>query len=293
MTSNKLSIRNNSKYNYVMQYFNLTIGCIIAALGFNLFLKPNQIASGGTVGISLLVKQLFNIEPAITQWGANIPLIFVGLVLMGRKFTLRTIFGSLVLPLFILFTTNIHSITSNLLLASIYGGLLSGLGLGIVFKNNGSTGGTSIIASIINKYTGVSIGNSQGIIDGCVIIAAAFIFNPEKALYSIISLFITTKAIDLIQLGFSGSKVAFVVSDKSEDIKSIVLKDLDRGLTKLSGFGGYTEEECTVLMVVMDQSEVNRFKNLVKSIDSNAFIIISETHEVLGQGFNIHRKIEN
>lgn len=293
MIGNKFFIRNNSKYNYVMQYFNLTIGCAIAALGFNLFLKPNQIASGGMVGISLLVNRLFNIEPAILQWGGNIPLIFVGLILMGRKFTLRTIFGSLVLPLFILLTTNIHSLTSNLLLASIYGGLLSGLGLGIVFKNNGSTGGTSIIASVINKYSGISIGNSQGIIDGTVIIAAAFIFNPEKALYAIISLFITTKAVDLIQLGFSGSKVVFVVSDKSEIIKDTVLKDLDRGLTKLSGFGGYSGKECTVLMVVMDQSEINRFKSLVKNIDSNAFVIISDTHEVLGQGFNIHRKTEN
>jgi uncharacterized membrane-anchored protein YitT (DUF2179 family) len=162
-----------------------------------------------------------------------------------------------------------------------------------VFKSDGSTGGTSIIASIINKYLGVSLGNSQGLIDASVIIAAAFVFDGEKALYAIISLFITSKAIDIVQLGFSGSKVAFVVSKESEIIKEYVLKDLDRGITKLSGFGGYTEEERTILMVVMDKSEVNRFKDLVKSIDSKAFIIISDTHEVLGQGFNLNREIKN
>ena len=291
MVQNNFFISKNTKYHYVMQYLQLIIGCVIAAVGFNVFLKPNQIASGGMVGISLMVKQLFNIEPAITQWGGNIPLFFVGLFLLGKKYTLRTIFGSLILPLFIFFTRNLHAVTLNPLLGAIYGGLLAGIGLGLVFKSNGSTGGTSIIANVINKYAGISLGNSQGLIDASVIIAAAFVFDGEKALYAIISLFITSKAIDLIQLGFSGSKVAFVVSNESEIIKEYVLKNLDRGITKLSGFGGYTEEERTILMVVMDKSQVNRFKDLVKSIDPKAFVIISDTHEVLGQGFDLNREV--
>jgi Uncharacterized conserved protein len=282
----------NTKYHYVIQYLQLIIGCVITAVGFNLFLKPNQIASGGMTGISLIVKELFNIEPAITQWGGNISLFLVGLFLLGKKYTLRTAFGSLILPLFIFFTRNLHPVTFNPLLGAIYGGLLAGVGLGLVFKSDASTGGTSIIASIINKYAGISLGNSQGIIDAFVIISAAFAFDGEKALYAIISLFITTKAIDLVQLGFSGSKVAFIVSKESELIKEYILKNLDRGITKLSGFGGYTEEERTILMVVMDKSEVNRFKDLVKNIDPSAFIIISDTHEVLGQGFNLNREVK-
>lgn len=282
----------NSKYHYIMQYLQLIIGCVITAVGFNVFLKPNQIASGGMVGISLIVKELFNIEPAITQWGGNIALFLVGLFLLGKKYILRTALGSLILPLFIFFARNLNAVTLNPLLGSIYGGLLAGIGLGLVFKSDGSTGGTSILASIVNKYAGISLGNSQGLIDASVIIAAAFVFDGEKALYAIISLFITSKAIDLIQLGFSGSKVAFIVSNESEIIKEYVLKNLDRGVTKLSGFGGYTEEERTILMVVMDKSEINRFKDLVKSIDPKAFIIISDTHEVLGQGFNLNREVE-
>ena len=286
-------IRKNTTYYYIKQYFEMTLGCIITALGFNLFLKPNQIASGGMVGISLFIKQIFNVEPAITQWAGNIPLFLLGLILLGKQYTLRTIYGSLALPLFILFTTNLHAVTLNPLLGCIYGGLLSGIGLGLVFKSDGSTGGTSIIASIVNKYTQLSIGNSQGLIDGSIVIIAGFIFGSDKALYAIISIFIISKAIDLVQLGFSGSKVAFVVSDKSQVIKKVILKDLNRGVTMLSGFGGYTEEERTVLMVVMDQQELNRFKTLIKNIDPGAFIIISDTHEVLGQGFKLYSGVKN
>lgn len=292
MVQNNFFRNKNSKYHYVVQYLQLIIGCAIAAVGFNVFLKPNQIASGGMVGISLIVKELFNIEPAITQWGGNMALLLVGLFLLGKKYILRTVLGSVILPLFIFFTRSLNAVTLNPLLGSIYGGLLAGIGLGLVFKSDGSTGGTSILASIVNKYLGISLGNSQGLIDASVIIAAAFVFDGEKALYAIISLFITSKAIDLIQLGFSGSKVAFIVSKESEIIKEYVLKNLDRGVTKLSGFGGYTEEERTILMVVMDKSEINRFKDLIKSIDPKAFIIISDTHEVLGQGFNLNREVE-
>jgi uncharacterized membrane-anchored protein YitT (DUF2179 family) len=280
----------NSKYHYLVQYMRMLIGCIIVALGFNLFLKPNQIAGGGIVGISLLTQRLFNIEPAIVQWSGNIPILFLGLFIMGKKFTARSVFGSLILPLCIFFTRNMHYVTLNPLLGTIFGGLLSGIGLGLVFKSNGSTGGTSIIASIVNKYTGISMGNSQGIIDGIVVVAAGFVFGADRALYAIIALFITSRSIDLIQLGFTASKMAFVVSDRIEDIRIAVLKNLNRGVTKISGFGGYTEEKRMILMVVMSQSELNKFEELIKSIDPGAFVIISNTHEVLGQGFNISRK---
>ncbi|WP_446897126.1 YitT family protein [Clostridium sp. LBM24168] len=280
----------NNKYDYLVQYMRMLIGCIIVALGFNLFLKPNQIAGGGIVGISLLTQKLFNIEPAIVQWCGNIPILFLGLFVMGKKYTARSVFGSLVLPLCIFFTRDLHYMTINPLLGTIFGGAVSGIGLGFVFKSNGSTGGTSIIASIVNKYTGISIGNSQGIIDATVVVAAGFVFGADRALYAIIALFITSKSIDLIQLGFTASKIAFVVSDKTENIRIAILKNLDRGVTKISGFGGYTDEKRMILMVVMSQSELNKFEELIRNIDPGAFVIISNTHEVLGQGFNMSRK---
>lgn len=271
--------------------FEILLGSFVTAIGFNVFLNPNDIASGGVAGISVIIKHLLNIEPAITQWALNIPLFFLGLFVLGKLYGLRTVVGSFFLPLFIYFTKNVPPLTTNPLLASIYGGLVVGIGLGLVFKGNASTGGLSIIASIINKYTGFSMGKCQMLTDAFVVISASLVFTPDKVLYALISIFVTSKAIDLVQLGFTSSKVAFVVSDKSDDISKIILQNLDRGLTKLSGQGGYTEEKRTVLMVVMEQSEITRFKNLVETIDPTAFIIISNTHEVLGKGFNLHKQI--
>mgnify|MGYP001336639046 CR=1 FL=1 len=269
----------------------ILFGSFVTAIGFNAFLNPNDIASGGVAGISVIIKHMLGIQPAITQWSLNIPLFFLGLIVLGKLYGLRTVVGSFFLPLFIYFTKNLSPITANPLLASIFGGLIVGIGLGLVFKGNASTGGLSIIASIINKYTGFSMGKCQMITDAFVVISASLVFTPDKVLYALISIFVTSKAIDLIQLGFTSSKVAFVVSDKSDDISKIILQNLDRGLTKLSALGGYTDEKRTVLMIVMEQSEITKFKNLVEAIDPTAFIIISDTHEVLGKGFNLHKVI--
>lgn len=269
----------------------ILLGSFVTAVGFNVFLNPNDIASGGVAGISVIIKHMLGIQPAITQWALNIPLFFLGLMVLGKLYGLRTVVGSFFLPLFIYFTKNLTPLTLNPLLASVFGGLVVGIGLGLVFKGNASTGGLSILASIINKYTGFSMGKCQMITDAFVVISASLVFTPDKVLYALISIFVTSKAIDLIQLGFTSSKVAFVVSDKSDDISKIILQNLDRGLTKLSGLGGYTDENRTVLMVVMEQSEITRFKNLVATIDPTAFIIISNTHEVLGKGFNLHKVI--
>ncbi|NMM65394.1 YitT family protein [Clostridium sp. P21] len=285
----KKEIVRSNNFNCLWEYFQIVIGCFITAISFNVFLAPNQIVSGGTAGLSIIVKQLYGVEPAITQWATNIPLFFIGLLFLGKKFGVKTAFGSCVLPLLILLTKNMPTVTQNPILSSVYGGVLAGIGLGLVFRSNGSTGGTSIIATLINYYTGFSIGKSQLIIDGLVILSGGLVFNVEKILYALIVNFITGKAIDLIQLGFTSSKLAFVVSDRVEEIRNAVIKDLDRGLTKLSGVGGYTEEEHDVLMVVMQQMEVNKFKVLVKEYDPNAFIIISDTHEVLGMGFDLSK----
>lgn len=288
MSKQKNIFIKNPKVQHLIEHIELIIGCLIAAISFNVFLIPNNIASGGVVGISIIINHLFKLEPAIIQWIINIPLLFIGLFLFGKKFALKTLLGSFILPLFIFITKNVPPLTLNPILATIYGGVGIGIGLGIVFKGNGSTGGLSILASIINNYTGMSIGNATMLMDSFVILIAAFVFNAEKALYALIVIFITSKAIDFIQLGFSYSKVAFVICNDVDEISAAILQELNRGLTKLSGFGGYTGGECTILMVVMNQSEVSTFKNLVKAKDPNAFIIISDTNEVLGQGFKFN-----
>nr|WP_241243005.1 YitT family protein [Paenibacillus whitsoniae] len=281
-------IKMGSPSHTVLEYVLLVVGSLIMAASFNSFLNPNHIASGGVAGMSTVVQHLTDIAPAITQWSLNIPILLLALWLLGQKFGIKAIVGSIVFPFCVLITSHIGELTQNPLLAALYGGIGVGLGLGIVFRGRGSTGGFGLAAQMLHKYSGLSLGMCVAIFDGLVILLSAFIFTPENALYGLIALFVTTKTIDIVQLGFNYAKVAFIISDHTEAIRKAILVDLDRGLTELNGAGGYTGESRTVMMVVVKQNEVIRLKTLVRSVDPQAFVIISETNEVLGEGFKHH-----
>ncbi|MEK3911913.1 YitT family protein [Paenibacillus sp. FSL H7-0331] len=281
-------LRRKSRRDIVVEYGLLLLGSMIIAAGFNMFLSPNQVASGGTSGISIIVQSVFGFEPAITQWVLNIPLVMLGTYLLGRQHGVKTVIGAVLLPLIILLTRNLPALTNNLLLASIYGGILLGIGVGLVFRGKGSTGGLDLAAQILHKYTGLSLGLAMALLDGFVILTAGIVLSPEKALYALIGLFVTSKTINIVQIGLSYSKVAFIISDKSEEIRQQILLEMDRGLTQLQATGGYTGQNRMVLMVVVGQTEVNRLKELVQKTDPTAFVILSDTHEVLGEGFKFN-----
>ncbi|GAB6927527.1 YitT family protein [Paenibacillus sp. JCM 10914] len=263
----------------------IVVGSFIMALSFNLFFLPNGIASGGVSGLSVLAEAWLGIEPAYTQWALNIPLFVMGFWLLGREYGIRSLLGSVILPLFVFLTKDWPVPTSNPLLASIYGGIGVGIGMGLVYRGRGSTGGLTIVAQLLQKYSGLTFSLCVVLLDAIVISSAALVLSFEQALYALIGLYVTGKVIDAVELGFSFTKVAYVISDHTEPITKAILEDLDRGLTKLTAEGGYTGEHRTVLMVVVGQSEIPRLKTLVQSVDPNAFVIISNAHEVLGEGF--------
>ncbi len=269
----------------IKEYMLLIIGSLIIALSFNLFLNPNGIASGGVSGLSTVMEYQFGIEAAYTQWALNIPIFIAGLIILGKRFGLKTAVGSIILPLFVYLTRDLEPLTNQLLLATIYGGVGIGLGLGLVFRGKSSTGGTDLASQIIHKYTGLSLGLSVLIMDGFVVFTAGIVFGLEKAMFALISLFIVSKTIDLVQLGLSYSKIAYIISNEQEEIGLKILNDLDRGATILNATGGYTGEPRRILMVVFPQRDITRLKETVKSIDPNAFIIVTNTYEVLGEGF--------
>jgi uncharacterized membrane-anchored protein YitT (DUF2179 family) len=266
----------------------LLIGSFIIALSFNWFLNPNQVASGGVSGLSTILNHSYGWEPAIVQWCLNIPLFAAGVFFLGGRFGLKTAVGSIVLPLFILLTREFEPLTTNVLLAAIYGGIGVGLGLGFVFRSKASTGGTDVAAQLIHRFTGLSFGKSIAIMDGLVIVAAGLAFDAERALYALIALFVTSKTIDIVQVGFSNSKMAYIISERSEELCKVIIYDLNRGLTKLPAQGGYTGSDRTILMVVVNQRELAKLKGLVRSVDPHAFIIVSDAAEVLGEGFQNH-----
>ncbi|MGN7359316.1 YitT family protein [Paenibacillus sp. SAF-054] len=265
----------------------IVIGSLIIALGFNLFFLPHGIASGGVSGISVLAEAWFKLEPAFTQWALNIPLFFLGVFLLGKNYGIRSLLGSVILPLFVYLTKDWPLPTDNPLLASIYGGIAVGLGIGIVYRGRGSTGGLTTLAQVIQKYSGLSFSLCVVLLDGSVILLAATTLSLEKALYALVGLYVTAKVIDTVELGFNQSKVAYIISNHTEAISAAVLHDLDRGLTKLNAEGGYTGDNRIVLMVVIGQNETTRLKTLVRTVDPEAFVIISNTHEVLGEGFKL------
>ncbi|WP_375546968.1 YitT family protein [Paenibacillus sp.] len=265
----------------------IAIGSFAIALGFNMFMLPNGIAAGGVSGISVLIKSWLGLEPAFTQWAMNIPIFFLGLWLLGKSYGLRSLLGSVILPLFVFLTKDWPLPTSNPLLASIYGGIAVGLGVGVVYRGRGSTGGLATIAQIVQKFSGRGFSFCVVMLDGSVILLAACTLSLEKALYALVGLYVTGKIIDMVELGFNYSKVAYIISNHTERISEAILNDLDRGLTRLNAQGGYTGDNRIVLMVVIGQSEATRLKTLVRSVDPDAFVIISNTHEVLGEGFKL------
>lgn len=269
----------------VLSYVYIIIGASIIAVGFNVFLLPNEVASGGVSGISTILKGLFDWKPGFVQYAFNIPLFIAGVIFLGKQFGARSLVGTLTLPLFVILTSSWEPATLNPLLGALFGGISVGIGLGIVFRGNASTGGTDLAAQIIAKYTGYSLGTSVMFIDGLIVISAALVFDVEKGLYALIGLFVTTKTIDIIQLGFSQSKMVYIITNKQEEIRDAIYTEVNRGVTKLPAFGGYTEQERPILLVVVYQTEFTRLKNVVKTIDPSAFVIVSDAYEVLGEGF--------
>ncbi|WP_230868669.1 YitT family protein [Iocasia frigidifontis] len=264
----------------------ITVGSALAALSLVIFLIPNRIAAGGISGLATIIYYLTEFPVGILTLVLNIPLFIAVIKVLGLSFGIRTIYGMITFAVFIdLFQPVVPVLTHDLLLATIYGGIVGGLGLGIVFNSRGTTGGTDMAAKLINHYTGLSVGESIFLADGIVVLLAGIFFNAEVALYAAIAIFIHSKVIDLVQEGLRFSKAVFIISTNPEAIKDEVMSELDRGVTILNGYGGYTGDEKDVLFCIISRTEVAKLKRVVSKIDRKAFVIITNVHEVLGEGF--------
>ncbi|MEG0383456.1 MAG: YitT family protein [Solibacillus sp.] len=278
-------LKNSSIKNTVLEYVFVLIGAAVIALGFNLFLFPNQVASGGVSGISTILNGLFGWNAGIVQYVFNIPLFIAGVVVLGKTFGLKSLVGTLTLPFFVIITGDWDAWTLNPLLGAIFGGIFVGGGIGLVFKGNASTGGTDLLAQIITKFTGLTLGTSVLFIDGVIAVSAAVVFDLEKGLYALIGLYVTTKTIDIVQLGFSQSKMVYIITNYENEVRDAIYKEIKRGVTKIPAIGGYTGKDRPVLMVVVYQTEFTKLKQVLKTVDPKAFVIVSDAYEVLGEGF--------
>lgn len=285
-------------------YLWIILGSIITAAAINLFLVPYKIAPGGVTGIATVIYYLSGerFPVGTTMLVLNIPLFIFGMKFIGGRFTIRTLFSTIFLSVIIdlsepftrLFGTQLAlerlSASPDYLLYSIFGGFFMGLGLGLVFKSGATTGGTDLAARIVHHFfPGITMGKLLLLIDSCVIIFAAVAFESFLlALYAILSLYISTKIIDVILEGVNFAKAVFIISEYPEEIAQSIMKELDRGVTSLNGTGMYTGKDKKVLYCIIHRGQLTTLKELVKKIDSKAFIILGEVTEVLGEGFKTY-----
>jgi len=272
---------------WLRNYSGITLGAFLTAVALNMFLIPNKVAAGGVSGMATILHYLLGWPVGLTMLVLNVPLFLASVKFLGVRFGIKTLYGAAILSVVIDLTAPYTPVlTRDLLLSSLYGGALSGVGMGLVFRFGGTTAGTDLAAAIINKLTRISVGQSLLAVDFFVIASAGVAFaSAELSLYALISLFLTTYIIDLIQEGPSTAKVFFVMSSRAETVAGNIMNELGRGVTFFQGRGGYTDQVREVLLCVVSIGEVTRLKELIHNVDPQAFVIVADAHEVLGEGF--------
>jgi uncharacterized membrane-anchored protein YitT (DUF2179 family) len=278
--------------NWLRQYLGIALGSVVTAVGLNMFLIPNKVAAGGVSGLATVLHYVVGYPVGATMLALNIPLFLLSLKVLGTRFGINTLYGAAILSIAIDGTAPFTPVlTQDLLLSSLYGGVLSGIGMGLVFRFRGTTAGTDLAAAIINKLVGISVGQALLFVDFFVILSAGIAFkSPELSLYALISLFVTTQLIDLIQEGPSSAKAFIVMTMIPDKVAEAILAEMERGVTYLQGRGAYTGEVRETLLCVVSTSEVTALKDLIYHIDKSAFVIVADVHEVLGEGFSSRTK---
>ena len=268
------------------EILGVSLGVLLTALGLDLFLIPNKIAAGGVSGIATILYYLIGAPVGITMLALNVPLFILGILRLGLPFGFRSLYGTISLSLAIDLLAPVLPVpTQDVLLASLYGGVLVGLGLGLVFRYKGTTGGTDLAAALLHRFLRLSYGKGLLTIDSLVITVAGVVFSPELALYALVTLFLTSRVIDLVQEGETYAKAAFIISEEAEAIRKAVLEEMGRGVTLFKVEGGYTGQARSALLCVVTQAELPRLKKAVAACDKQAFVIVGSVYEVLGEGW--------
>lgn len=275
---------------WLQAYIIIVIGSFIMATGFVLFISPYKLAPGGVYGIAIVLHHLFALPIGVTGLLIDIPLTILAIRVLGPKFGVKTVVAFVLLSVWITlleFTWGYEPLVEgDPLLSAIFGGLLIGVGLGLIFRSKASSGGSDIIAMIFSKYTKIPIGQLLIMIDAAIVLIALLAFDDWKIpLYSWIVIFITGKVVDAVIQGVSYEKTCIIVSDKSEEIKEKILCDLNRGGTFIQAKGMYSNEDKKMIFTVVNRREIAMLEDFIKEIDSNAFMTVINANEIFGNGF--------
>ncbi|WP_051350735.1 YitT family protein [Caloramator sp. ALD01] len=274
----------------IKEYILITLGIFLVAVGIYYFLVPSNLAAGGVSGLAIVINKFFpSIPVGLLMLGMNIILFIIAFIVIGSNFGAKTIYSSLGLSGMIWLLEKLYPISQpivdDLFLQLLFGILISGIGMGIVFNQNASTGGTDIIAKIINKFFHIDIGKSLLLSDFLITLAAGLTFGPKIGMYALLGVVINGLVIDNVIQGLNVCKQVTIISSKSEQIKKYIIEELGRGVTIFDGRGAFTGEKKEVLMTIISRKEFIKLREYIKELDKRAFISVSNVHEVLGEGF--------
>lgn len=273
------------------------LGCLLVALGLDLFFIPNRITAGGVSGIATILFYTAHLPVGLTMLALNAVLFVSAWKILGREFGFRSILATLELALLIDAVAWLvpvvgldpawvrAGVTKNLLLATIYGGIVCGVGGALVYMRNASTGGTDILARIVNKFTAIPMGKSLLMVDTLVTVGAGFVFGAEAAMFAIIAIYVSSRSVDMLLQGLQQGRQFLIISEKTREIAEGVLGEMGRGATFVHGIGAFTGEPRSMLMVVIRRKEFLKLKELIRRYDPHAFVMVTEVSEILGEGF--------
>jgi uncharacterized membrane-anchored protein YitT (DUF2179 family) len=286
-------VNNHRFWNAARTWGQLALGTALYAFGLEYFILPNLLMEGGVTGISLLLNYAVNVPVSISTLAINVPLFILGWRRLGRSAMIYTIGGTLLLSLFLWILEQGAAIgwfvpfrtEHDFILVVLYAGVTLGAGLGLVFRAGGTTGGVDIVARIIHRWKGWSMGQIILTLD-LVILGASLLFIPkEKILYTLVSVFIASKIIDSIQAGLYAAKAFTIICEAPEKLAAAIARELERGVTLMPAVGAYSKDAKTIVYCVVSRFEIRKLKSLVRLHDKRAFIVINDVHDVLGEGF--------
>ncbi len=270
-----------------LRYIGMFIGCLIAACSINLFIVPSHLLTGGVTGGAMIIYYLFELPIGVQTFLYNVPLLVASYKILGKNYTIDVVIGTGIFSFCIDATRflNDYAPVNDVMLASIYGGVFNGLGYGIVFRMNGSTGGFDIVGAIVRKLYSMSMGTAIFAFNCVIVSFAAFLFGIMPAMYTLICMYVNSHITDKVIAGLNRSKAVLIISEKSREIANAIMNEIGRGVTFLHGAGAFSGDEREVAMVVVSLTQLGKLKAIVHTFDINAFMIIMSAGEVMGRGF--------
>lgn len=269
----------------ILRAIAITIGAILMATGLEIFLVPNHVIDGGITGISIMLAHLTGWKLGIFLLILNLPFVYMGYKQMGKTFAISTVYGIIVLSIFTSFFHPIPAFTDDILLATVFGGMILGIGVGVVIRNGGALDGTEILALVITKKVPFSVGQIIMFINIFILGAAGFVFSWDRAMYSLLAYVIASKAIDTVVAGLEESKSVWIISDEAEEIGDAINARLGRGVTYIKGQGAFTGDSKKVIFSIITRLEESKLNMIVQDIDPSAFLAIGDISEVRGGRF--------